>query len=63
MTGAFTSWADGVYPRVCGGSLRNLTSWRSPYGLSPRVRGKLAMPMFACAAFGSIPACAGEAFL
>ena len=49
-----------VYPRVCGGTLGDLTLLLASVGLSPRVRGNLDK----CTACGqsrrSIPACAGE---
>ena len=49
-----------VYPRVCGGTHGELRRVRPVLGLSPRVRGNLATRCPACAAKGSIPACAGE---
>ena len=50
----------GVYPRVCGGTVRGEGVGRLAPGLSPRVRGNpgLAGEDRECA--GSIPACAGE---
>ena len=50
-----------VYPRVCGGSGLSTGLSRPEEGLSPRVRGKLAMAYGAAYWGGSIPACAGEA--
>ena len=50
-----------VYPRVCGGSQPRIVVLPTPYGLSPRVRGKLRRVELHGAAAGSIPACAGEA--
>ena len=51
----------GVYPRVCGGSVRASSTSSKSEGLSPRVRGK--RPGSGCPArpMRSIPACAGEA--
>ena len=49
-----------VYPRVCGGTRSCPTSRGNTRGLSPRVRGNLAMPSLVSARPGSIPACAGE---
>ena len=50
-----------VYPRVCGGSLLEVTGLTRAHGLSPRVRGKpLPLPVFSGVS-RSIPACAGEA--
>ena len=50
----------GVYPRVCGGTLRLLSSWSRRLGLSPRVRGNPAPLPHAARPRRSIPACAGE---
>ena len=50
----------GVYPRVCGGTLRRALIPAAVAGLSPRVRGNLQGVLPAGAADGSIPACAGE---
>ena len=52
--------ADGVYPRVCGGTP---AVQQCPYcaeGLSPRVRGNLYQDTESAVNRGSIPACAGE---
>ena len=49
-----------VYPRVCGGTWRNLPLCGMYMGLSPRVRGNLRPPYSPWEAPGSIPACAGE---
>ena len=49
-----------VYPRVCGGTVRLPRSTRSRRGLSPRVRGNLALAHGSRDRAGSIPACAGE---
>ena len=49
-----------VYPRVCGGNSTASGGNSGPVGLSPRVRGKLALVLSAGLAQGSIPACAGE---
>ena len=61
--GARVSRNDGnkVYPRVCGGSEFRHRFGGCVWGLSPRVRGKLAVPFFQPENEGSIPACAGEA--
>ena len=54
------TWAQTVYPRVCGGT----TVWAAlvayVIGLSPRVRGNLACTSSCSMVLGSIPACAGE---
>ena len=51
---------ETVYPRVCGGT-RLWQAWQSAArGLSPRVRGNLALEFNGVAGQGSIPACAGE---
>ena len=50
----------GVYPRVCGGTLRLHATRADPGGLSPRVRGNLLRVRVIRKARGSIPACAGE---
>ena len=52
----------GVYPRVCGGNIGIAHLRQSSSGLSPRVRGKLAVGVNALPGAGSIPACAGETF-
>ena len=49
-----------VYPRVCGGTLRNPPSARHRGGLSPRVRGNRGRQTQGGCAIRSIPACAGE---
>ncbi len=49
-----------VYPRVCGGTGGNVVAFGAEAGLSPRVRGNLAVIENVPAAPGSIPACAGE---
>ena len=51
---------DGVYPRVCGGTLPLPLERRLGIGLSPRVRGNLAAAPGASPGHRSIPACAGE---
>ena len=49
-----------VYPRVCGGASTSGYDATQYRGLSPRVRGSLALPTRPCVRNGSIPACAGE---
>ena len=49
-----------VYPRVCGGTRSRRQACRDGRGLSPRVRGNLALAIRASMPAGSIPACAGE---
>ena len=49
-----------VYPRVCGGTVVDLTALLSGGGLSPRVRGNRAAHRIQHGRAGSIPACAGE---
>ena len=50
----------GVYPRVCGGTIRILGSGAWETGLSPRVRGNHGHGREPRKPPGSIPACAGE---
>ncbi len=50
----------GVYPRVCGGTVEVKRPIDGDNGLSPRVRGNQAVPLFVYRHDGSIPACAGE---
>ena len=50
----------GVYPRVCGGTVRRHRESQSPLGLSPRVRGNPKSIFLLVVLGGSIPACAGE---
>ena len=50
----------GVYPRVCGGTLEQMTQVARARGLSPRVRGNRAAPRRKPGPGRSIPACAGE---
>ena len=52
--------AEGVYPRVCGGTVGNTLRNATPTGLSPRVRGNPTDPELFTKMRGSIPACAGE---
>ena len=52
-----------VYPRVCGGTRRELTNMLVGAGLSPRVRGNPVRTALRCIPCGSIPACAGEPFV
>ena len=49
-----------VYPRVCGGTLRNDNPVTMSPGLSPRVRGNPDLFTFTNVKGRSIPACAGE---
>ncbi len=49
-----------VYPRVCGGTLKNHAPNPFYLGLSPRVRGNLRGLLDYLGHSGSIPACAGE---
>ena len=51
---------QSVYPRVCGGNGHGNLPSRIGYGLSPRVRGKLQIPLDHVGFGRSIPACAGE---
>ena len=50
----------GVYPRVCGGTLRQVSEQAAHSGLSPRVRGNQVFGGGNAYIAGSIPACAGE---
>ena len=52
--------ANGVYPRVCGGTCPSATQPADRMGLSPRVRGNHRHRPHPGALGGSIPACAGE---
>ena len=52
--------AARVYPRVCGGTDYLRQTPAPVKGLSPRVRGNLALSVRKGKASGSIPACAGE---
>ena len=49
-----------VYPRVCGGTLREGILAATVRGLSPRVRGNRRSIHSWTPSLGSIPACAGE---
>ena len=49
-----------VYPRVCGGTTQAACYNTKYHGLSPRVRGNLAVDRPRIAYQRSIPACAGE---
>ena len=49
-----------VYPRVCGGTARNVSRDYSLVGLSPRVRGNRLDVVVLAVRDGSIPARAGE---
>ena len=72
MLGSIPAWAGetgvgdgayfrrGVYPRVGGGNLCKHPANAVPQGLSPRGRGKRVNAVVYRAAFGSIPAWAGE---
>ena len=51
---------DGVYPRVCGGTIYDGAILTSEAGLSPRVRGNRRQRARRRYSRGSIPACAGE---
>ena len=57
---ARSSRQRGVYPRVCGGTVRPIRFEAPSGGLSPRVRGNPAGEGRAVQRGGSIPACAGE---
>ena len=50
----------GVYPRVCGGTPRRMTTARTPSGLSPRMRGNPRWSPAIRRPRWSIPAYAGE---
>ena len=52
--------ASTVYPRACGGTLMRARVFRVSCGLSPRVRGNLALHHGGLTGVGSIPARAGE---
>ena len=48
------------HPRACGANIEHLERQQRKYGSSPRVRGKLFLPFFACAGIRIIPARAGQ---
>ena len=54
------SYAQKVYPRVCGGATGKTGTTETRIGLSPRVRGSLKSQSLLVPDEGSIPACAGE---
>ena len=54
---------SGVYPRVCGGTLRIQIFLHGIMGLSPRVRGNQDSALDSTLTDRSIPACAGEPLL
>ena len=60
LRGCRRSIRRGVYPRVCGGTLRSPGLQRQRPGLSPRVRGNQGCVAGGSSTGGSIPACAGE---
>ena len=51
---------QGVYPRVCGGTIRAWRLAKAQQGLSPRMRGNPLYTLLLRMAQGSIPAYAGE---
>ena len=54
---------QGVYPRVCGGTMLPVSITSIVIGLSPRVRGNQPANPVGYERGGSIPACAGEPWL
>ena len=54
------AWSWRVYPRACGGTLKNAARIDVGHGLSPRVRGNPTIPDADGDEWGSIPARAGE---
>ena len=56
----FPGSAQGVYPRVCGGTRNPFRRGPAWWGLSPRVRGNPPLSGARCQGTRSIPACAGE---
>ena len=58
--GACVCQLVGVYPRPCGGTLSELPTTSSGYGLSPPVRGNRGSAVPLLIRHGSIPARAGE---
>ena len=60
VTGRRCRIAEGVYPRVCGGTASGKVVCSSQKGLSPRVRGNRAPDSATAQSIRSIPACAGE---
>ena len=58
----FYQLAEGVYPRVCGGTFPTAGTAGRRAGLSPRVRGNRLNSIGLGLGDGSIPACAGEPF-
>ena len=55
-----TSLHTGVYPRACGGTVREIRVSQADQGLSPRVRGNQVPEAVLASGRGSIPARAGE---
>ena len=51
---------NGVYPRLCGGTIYSAYSGGTAWGLSPPVRGNRLCPAGGKVGTRSIPACAGE---
>ena len=60
VNGTQPTAARGVYPRVCGGTIRVIVASGPLRGLSPRVRGNPLTMLVGRDKQGSIPACAGE---
>ena len=58
--GGVIAGGQGVYPRVCGGTMRAVPKLPNTHGLSPRVRGNQLGLFLEIPVGGSIPACAGE---
>ena len=58
--GRYLHSGSRVYPRVCGGTGKELANTRTVTGLSPRVRGNPRPSTAVSPGSGSIPACAGE---
>ena len=58
--GRFLRRQPRVYPRVCGGTMSQISQTSAYRGLSPRVRGNHFVDRKHEPVVGSIPACAGE---
>ena len=60
LSNGFSLAKGRVYPRVCGGTMQELSPRAWPRGLSPRVRGNRNPKEVSSMSSRSIPACAGE---
>ena len=63
ISSSAANFLSAVYPRECGGTFGGAGSKQVHLGLSPRVRGNLAMHLASLGCTRSIPASAGEPLL